>query len=133
MRKLAARAGYVRLPYTAGNLQIQAIGMLVVAPKLSDCPLPVLKLGRYRLRFREDQREDGNRMGAWLSGQGEYGKKYRLPFENTLHPQLRNTLRGHYDARPLELRAKPFVEDFLAVAELLAREGRTEKTQTGEK
>ena len=39
---------------------------------------------------------DGDRMGAWLSGQGEYGEKYRLPFEETWHPQLRNTLGERY-------------------------------------
>ncbi len=31
---------------------------------------------------------DGDRMGAWLSGQGE-GESYRLPFESTWHPQVR--------------------------------------------
>ena len=39
---------------------------------------------------------DGDRMGAWLSGQGEYGEKYRLPFEKTWHPQLRHTLGERY-------------------------------------
>jgi CRISPR-associated protein Cmr2 len=32
---------------------------------------------------------DGDRMGAWLSGQGEEGKGYLLPFEDTWHPQIR--------------------------------------------
>jgi len=44
---------------------------------------------------------DGDRMGAWLSGQGEQGEAYRLPFETTWHPQLRNTLRARHPAGDL--------------------------------
>ncbi len=39
---------------------------------------------------------DGDRMGAWLSGQGEDGERYRLPFECAWHPQLRTRLRGRH-------------------------------------
>ncbi|BBA36066.1 CRISPR-associated RAMP Crm2 family protein [Methylocaldum marinum] len=35
---------------------------------------------------------DGDRMGAWLSGQGEEGKGYLLPFEDTWHPHIREVI-----------------------------------------
>lgn len=39
---------------------------------------------------------DGDRMGAWLSGQGKDGERYRLSFEETWHPQIRATLENRY-------------------------------------
>ena len=39
---------------------------------------------------------DGDYMGAWLSGQGDKGESYRLPFKKTWHPQLRETLRQRH-------------------------------------
>ncbi|MEZ5581386.1 MAG: hypothetical protein R3F37_00070 [Candidatus Competibacteraceae bacterium] len=36
---------------------------------------------------------DGDSMGAWLSGQGEKGESYLLPFENTWHPKVREKSR----------------------------------------
>ncbi|CAI8771592.1 type III-B CRISPR-associated protein Cas10/Cmr2 [Methylocaldum szegediense] len=35
---------------------------------------------------------DGDRMGVWLSGQGEEGKAYLLPFETTWHPRIREVI-----------------------------------------
>jgi CRISPR-associated protein Cmr2 len=35
---------------------------------------------------------DGDRMGAWLSGQGDEGKAYLLPFEATWHPRIREVI-----------------------------------------
>ena len=58
-RKLAAWTGSASLPYTPYFSLFLASNMPDAAPKLADYPLPVLALGRYRLRFREDQREDG--------------------------------------------------------------------------
>lgn len=45
---------------------------------------------------------DGDRMGAWLSGQGEEGERYRLPFKRGWHPQLRITLENRHRGRDLE-------------------------------
>ena len=39
---------------------------------------------------------DGDRMGAWLSGLGKDGESYRLPFEKTWHPRIRETLGQRY-------------------------------------
>ena len=39
---------------------------------------------------------DGDHMGAWLSGQGDKGESYRLPFGETWHPRLRETLRQRH-------------------------------------
>jgi CRISPR-associated protein Cmr2 len=35
---------------------------------------------------------DGDRMGAWLSGQGDEGKACLLPFEDTWHPRIREVI-----------------------------------------
>ena len=58
-RKLAAWTGSNCLPYTPRFSLFHASAMSDAAPKPPNYPLPVLALGRYRLRFREDQREDG--------------------------------------------------------------------------
>ena len=67
-RKLAAWTGSASLPYTPCFSLFLASNMPDVTPKLADYPLPVLALGRYRLRFREDQREDGANLMAPQAG-----------------------------------------------------------------
>ena len=39
---------------------------------------------------------DGDRMGAWLSGSGEYGERYRLPYRDTWHRRVHQQL-SRYD------------------------------------
>jgi CRISPR-associated protein Cmr2 len=39
---------------------------------------------------------DGDRMGAWISGQGTEGESYRLPFAETWHPQVREALKARH-------------------------------------
>ena len=81
-RKLAAWTGSVGLPYTPGCSLVHAQDMTDAAPKIDDYPLPVLPLGRYRLRFREDQREDG---ASLLAPQTGYlGSAWRGAFGHAL-------------------------------------------------
>ena len=65
---LAAWTGSVGLPYTPCFSPVHTQDMTDAAPKLADYPLPVLPLGRYRLRFREEQREDGASLMAPQAG-----------------------------------------------------------------
>lgn len=37
---------------------------------------------------------DGDRMGAWLSGQGEWGEKYRVKYRDTWHSQIKTVVEN---------------------------------------
>jgi len=45
---------------------------------------------------------DGDKMGAWLSGSGPDGERYRLPYENFWHPEIRNKVKGKFSGSGLD-------------------------------
>lgn len=45
---------------------------------------------------------DGDKMGAWLSGSGNDGLSYRLPYKATWHPAIREAIQGKFADSELE-------------------------------
>ncbi len=45
---------------------------------------------------------DGDKMGAWLSGSGKEGERYRLPYQATWHPAIREAVRGRFSGSELD-------------------------------